>query len=206
MPGQRYDMKPSCFMMAHKIRKGHRLVLRVTTSDPDKVPMFANDPQVGVFTGAGATSVTVPVVRNPTLYPDTVPLEQSDNTAPGPAQAPFKGTVTTAAAGAGVRSAATSGYLEFTVPAGVDNAKAVIEATATMPADLDLYLQRKAADGTWGSDIASGASGELSGETMTTARLTAGTYRIEVHNWAGPPGNEVPVKATFYNSANQPGT
>jgi predicted acyl esterase len=203
-PGARYDMQPSCFMMAHHLRAGHRLVLRITTSDPDKVPMFAGDPQVTVFTGPGATSVELPVVPESTLYPDTVPLEES--AAPtGPAQAPVTGTVTTGAPGAGVRTDATSSYLEFDVPEGVDNAKAVVEATATMPADLDLYLQRKQDDGTWSADKASGASGELTGETMTTGRLTAGTYRIEVHNWAGPAGNQVPLTATFYNSAGEPG-
>jgi uncharacterized protein len=41
---------------------------------------------------------------------------------------------------------------------------------------------------------------------MTTGRLNPGTYRIEVHNWAGPPGNQVPLKATFYNTAGEPGT
>lgn len=41
---------------------------------------------------------------------------------------------------------------------------------------------------------------------MTTTRLAPGTYRIEVHNWAGPPGNGVAVKATFYNSAGEAGT
>jgi hypothetical protein len=206
VPGERYDMKPSCFMMAHHLRTGHRLVLRVTTSDPDKVPMFSDTPRVTVFTGPDATQVDVPVVTGPTLYPDTVPLEQSAG-APlsGPAQAPFEGSVTTGAAGAGQRTALTSGYLEFVVPEGVDDAKAVVEATPAMPADLDLYLQRKLSDGTWGGDIASGASGELTGETMSTARLAPGTYRIEVHNWAGPPGNDVAVKATFFNTAAEPG-
>jgi hypothetical protein len=205
VPGERYEMTPSCFMMAHHLRAGHRLVLRVSTSDPDKVPMFAGDPQVTVFTGPGATAVEVPVVPAPTLYPDTVPLEQGS--APtGPAQAPFDGTVTTGAPGGGVRTDATSSYLQFEVPDGVDNAKAVIEATTPAPADLDLYLQRKTADGSWGADIASGGSADLEGETMTTARLAPGTYRIEVHNWAGPPGSTVPVHATFFNTAGEPGT
>ena len=53
--------------------------------------------------------------------------------------------------------------------------------------------------------MASGASGELTGETMTTTRLGPGTYRIEVHNWAGPPGNQVSLSTTFYNSAGEPG-
>ena len=43
------------------------LVLRVTTSDPDKVPMFSNDPEVTVYTGPGATQVVVPVVRQGAL-------------------------------------------------------------------------------------------------------------------------------------------
>jgi predicted acyl esterase len=207
VPGQRYDMKPSCFMMAHHLRAGHRLVLRVTTSDPDKVPMFSNDPQVTVFTGPGATQADVPVVPNPTLFPDTVPLEQPGAAPPaGPAQAPFESTVTTGAPGAGQRNSVTSGYVEFTVPEGVDDAKAVVEATVSMPADVDLYLQRKAADGTWGADLASGAGSELTGDSMTTGRLRAGTYRIEVHNWAGPPGNQVALKTTFFNTAGEPGT
>jgi hypothetical protein len=206
IPGTRYDMKPPCYAMAHHLRAGHRLVLRVTTSDPDKVPMFAQDVQVSVHTGPGATAIDVPVVAQPTLYPDTMPLTANGATPTGPAQAPVEGSVTTLAPGAGVREAGvTSQFVEFTVPAGADDAKAVVTATPANPADLDLYLQRQAADGTWGADLASGAAGELTGETMTTARLTPGTYRIEVHNWAGPPGNAVAVKAVFYNSAGEPG-
>jgi uncharacterized protein len=207
VPGERYDMQPPCFAMAHHLRTGHRLVLRVTTSDPDKVPMFAEDVHVTVFTGPGATSVDVPVVPAATLYPDTVPLTQEQVIAPGPAQAPVDGSVTTLAPGAGQRvDGVTSQFIEFTVPEGVDNAKAVVQATPSLPADLDLYFQRRAADGSWGGDIASGASGELTGETMTTTRLLPGTYRIEVHNWAGPPGNNVAVRATFYNSAGVAGS
>ena len=44
--GQRYDMAPPCFAIAHHLRKGHRLLLRVTTSDPDKVPLFSVDPEI----------------------------------------------------------------------------------------------------------------------------------------------------------------
>jgi hypothetical protein len=207
VPGTRYDMQPPCFAMAHHLREGHRLVLRVTTSDPDKVPMFAQDLQVTVFTGPEATSVELPVVPGATLYPDVVPLTQEEAIQPGPAQAPFEASLTTAAPGAGTRvEGVTSQFAEFEVPAGVDDAKAVVEATPSLPADLDLYLQRRAADGSWSGDIASGASGDLARETMTTARLGAGTYRIEVHNWAGPPGNQVAVKATFYNSAGEAGS
>jgi predicted acyl esterase len=207
VPGQRYDMQPPCFAMAHHLRERHRLVLRVTTSDPDKVPMFAEDVRVTVFTGPGATSVDVPVVPGATLYPDTVPLTVQDVVAPGPAQAPFDASVTTLAPGAGTRvEGVTSQFVEFSVPAGVDNAKAVVHATPSLPADIDLFLQRRSADGSWGDDIGSGVTGELSGETMTTTRLGPGTYRIEVHNWAGPAGNQVALKTTFYNSAGKAGS
>ena len=69
VPGERYEMEPPCFAMAHHLREGHRLVLRVTTSDPDKVPMFAQDVQVTVFTGPGGTSLEVPVVASPGALP-----------------------------------------------------------------------------------------------------------------------------------------
>jgi hypothetical protein len=39
--------------------------------------------------------------------------------------------------------------------------KAVVQATPSLPADIDLFLQRRSADGSWGDDIASGVSGEL---------------------------------------------
>jgi hypothetical protein len=47
----------------------------VTTSDPDKFPFFSVDPNVTVFTGRGGTVVSVPVIDNPVLYPDTLPLK-----------------------------------------------------------------------------------------------------------------------------------
>jgi len=149
-------------------------------------------------------------VPGATLYPDTVPLTQEEAVTPGPAQAPFEASVTTLApgpdAGAARIPGVTSQFVEFTVPDGVDNAKAVVEATYGLPADIDLYLQRQRADGSWGGDIASGTSGALNGESMTTTRLGAGTYRIEVHNWAGPAGNQVALRTTFYNSLGEPGT
>jgi hypothetical protein len=191
--------------MAHHLRTGHRLVLRVTTSDPDKVPLFAQDVQVTVFTGPDATALDLPVVPDATLYPDTAPLS-TDTTPTGPAQAPVEGSVTTAAPGGGQRVVdVTSQFVPFEVPANADDAKAIIDATPTLPADLDLYLERQAADGTW-ADVASGAGSDLDHETMTTTRLKPGKYRIEVHNYAGAPGNAVAVKATFYNSAGKAGS
>ena len=51
IPGQLMEMQPPGFAMAHDLREGHRLALRFTTSDPDKVPTFAVDPLVTIATG-----------------------------------------------------------------------------------------------------------------------------------------------------------
>ncbi len=204
VPGQRYDMAPPCFAIAHHLRAGHKLVLRVTTSDPDKVPLFSIDPQVTVFTGAGATQVVLPVVPGATLHPDSVPLEGAVPV--GPAQAPISATVTPTLGLPARAAGTTTAFFEFDSSASFDNAKAVVQATPASPADVDLYLQRKQADGTWGGDLASGAGSELTSETMTTGRLAPGRYRVEVHNWLGIPATSVALKLTFYNSSGEPGT
>ena len=204
VPGERYDMAPPCFAIAHHLRAGHRLVLRVTTSDPDKVPLFAVDPQVKVFTGADATRVSLPVVAGATLHPDTVPLEGT--VMPGPAQAPISATVTPTLGLPARAPGTTTAYFEFSSSADFDNARAVVHATPSAPADIDLYLQRwQSGDDTWSGDLATGATGALTGETMTTERLAPGRYRVEVHNWVGLPGTSVSLKLTFYNSAGAPG-
>ncbi|HEX2266698.1 MAG TPA: hypothetical protein VHI97_00670, partial [Actinomycetota bacterium] len=124
-----------------------------------------------------------------------------------PAQAPVTGTVTTLAPGVGVRvSGVTRQFIQFQVPVGVDNSRGEVVATYPLPADIDLFLQRQNADGTWSDDLGEGVSGSTSGESMSIGRLDPGTYRIEVHNWAGPPGNQVSVKATFFNSEGEAGT
>jgi predicted acyl esterase len=203
VPGQRYDMAPPCFAIAHHLRAGHKLVLRVTTSDPDKVPLFAIDPQVTVFTGAGATQVVLPVVPGATLHADAVPFEGSAVT--GPAQAPISATVTTTLGLPARVAGTTTAFYEFDSHADFDNAKAIVQATPSAPADLDLYLQRRQADGTWTGDLATGGSSALTGETMTTGRLAPGRYRVEVHNWLGLPGTSVALRITFHNSAGEAG-
>ena len=206
VPGQRYDMRPPGFAMAHHLRAGHRLVLRITTSDPDKVPLFAVDPAITVFTGNDATALHLPVVSSPTLAPDTVPLEEGGPPPTGPAQAPVEGTVTPAAPGAGVRQGGvTSEYLEFDAQAGADNARVSVAATPSAPADVDLYLQRRNADGTWSDDLAVGGSASTETETLAFGRLAPGRYRIEAHNWAGPPGTAVALELTFFDSSGHQG-
>jgi predicted acyl esterase len=203
VPGERYDMAPPCFAIAHHLRAGHRLVLRVTTSDPDKVPVFAVDPQVRVFTGAAGTRVTLPVVPEATPMRDTVPFEGAVET--GPAQAPVSATVTPTLGLPARAPGTTTAFLEFDSLAQFDNAKAAVTAVPSLPADIDLYLQRRRDDGSWSGDIATGGSSALNGETMTTGRLAPGRYRIEVHNWLGLPGTSVALNVRFENSAGEPG-
>jgi uncharacterized protein len=74
-PGQEMKLKPPCFPMAHHLRKGHQLVLRMTTSDTDKVPFFSVDPNITIFTGPNATVLKLPLIENATLYPDKFRLK-----------------------------------------------------------------------------------------------------------------------------------
>ncbi|MDP3968799.1 MAG: CocE/NonD family hydrolase [Nocardioides sp.] len=208
VPGTRYEMEPPGFAMAHNLRAGHKLVLRFTTSDPDKVPTFAADPNVSIFTGPNGTALQVPVVAAPTVVDDTVPLTLTDSgEAPvvGDAQPEQKASVTPAAGGP-ERTPLTVEYHEFDVLEGFDNAKLLASAVPSMSADIDLYLQRQAADGTWSSDLASGATGSLTEEALTYATPAPGRYRLEVHNWAGAPATRVDLTLTFLNSAGEPGS
>jgi hypothetical protein len=109
--------------------------------------------------------------------------------------------------GAGVRQAGLdSAFFEFDASDGFDNARMVAEAGYDATGDVDLYLQRRRADGTWSGDIAAGASGALDGERLESGRLTPGRYRFEVVNWAAPPGTKVDLRPTFFDSAGQPGS
>jgi predicted acyl esterase len=73
-PGQRMQLQPPCFMVSQHVRAGDRLVLRVTTSDDDKLPLFTIDPNVTVFTGgADGTRIELPVATGK-LYPDDAPI------------------------------------------------------------------------------------------------------------------------------------
>jgi predicted acyl esterase len=155
-----------------------------------------------------------------TVPPETIKSSQSDSFVlppkqtgckpkppAGPAQPPVEGAITTKAPGVGQRiGGATSEYLEFDVDAVHDNAKMRGIVTPSQPADLDLYLQRQSADGTWVAAGTGSNGGDLDHETIGAGRLTPGRYRVEVHNWAGPPGNGVAIELTFLNSAGKPGT
>jgi predicted acyl esterase len=76
VPSQAMSIVPPCFAMAYQVRKGQSLRLRITTSDPDKVPMFTQDPNVSVkYGGLEGTQIDLPeVVGGATLYQDTIEL------------------------------------------------------------------------------------------------------------------------------------
>jgi putative CocE/NonD family hydrolase len=204
IPGQLMTMRPPGFAMAHNLREGHRLTLRFTTSDPDKVPTFAVDPRVTIATGPGGTVLRVPVVGSPTLVEDTVPFDEDQPVVAGPAQ-PEETASVTPTLGAPQRTPVTVAFHEFEVQDGFDNAALLIGAVPSLDADIDLYLQRRNADGTWSADLTSGASSSLTEESLRFANPEPGRYRLEVHNWAGVPGTRIDLTLTFLNSAGDAG-
>jgi hypothetical protein len=199
-----YEMQPPGFAMAHDLRAGHRLVLRFTTSDPDKVPTFAVDPRVTIATGPGGTVLQVPVVDSPVLAADAVPFDEDAPAEAGPAQ-PGQQASVTPALGAPERTPATVAFHEFDVEEGFDNAALLVGAVPSMQADIDLYLQRQQPDGTWSADLTSGGSASLTEESLRYASPEPGRYRLEVHNWAGAPATRIDLTLTFLNSAGEPG-
>jgi predicted acyl esterase len=204
IPGVLMEMQPPGFAMAHDLRAGHRLALRFTTSDPDKVPTFAVDPRVTIATGPGGTLLQVPVVDSPALAEDTVPFSLDEGTAGGPAQTGETASVTPAA-GAPQRTPVTIAFHEFDVQAGFDNAALLVSAVPSLDADIDLYLQRQNADGTWSADLTSGGSSSLTEEQLRYAGPAPGRYRVEVHNWAGAPNTRVDLTLTYLNSSGEAG-
>jgi uncharacterized protein len=207
-PGQRYELNPPPMAMAHRLRAGHRLVLQVTTSDADKVPFFSEDPRVTVFTGHDATEVTVPVVKKPVTSADNVPL-QPVRTFTKPPHAPIEATVTTGPPGADTKPLGLTGsseYIPFELTDGEDNARAEIVAVPSEEADIDLYLERQAEDGSWEELDTSSNGPDMTKEAVAVDdRLEPGQYRIVVYNYLGPPENEVGVKMTFFDAAGKAG-
>ncbi len=80
-----------------------------------------------------------------TLPPRQKGDKDSGIVAAGPAQPPIEGSVTTKAPGVGVvhEDGVTSEFFEFDVEPGFDNATMPGRVTPTLPADLDLYLERQ---------------------------------------------------------------
>ena len=77
IPAARMQLHPPCFTVSQHVRAGDRLILKITTSDVDKLPLFAVDPRVTVFTGgADGTKIDLPVATG-RVYPDTAPIADS---------------------------------------------------------------------------------------------------------------------------------
>jgi hypothetical protein len=156
-------------------------------------------------TGAQRPSPAVAIEgRTRTTGPVEEPAPPVVGTAPGP----ISTTVIVPSPGAGERvGGVTSGFVEFDVPVDADVGRMSALATPNLPADVDLYLQRQLADGSWSGDLVSGTSGSLTEETLDSARLLASSrYRVEAHLWAGAPATQIAMQLTFYNSAGVPGT
>jgi hypothetical protein len=204
--GVRYTLDPPAFAMAHDLRAGHKLVLRVTASDPDKVPTFAVDPRITVFTGPGGTALTVPLVQGAMLYPDTARLSLDDRKRPkaGTAQPTIRGSVTPPAPDP-VGTGLTTAFFDFDAETGWDNTRLLAGAVPSLEADIDLYLHQQQADGTW-KQVMAATSGRLTDELLVLERPAPGRYRLEVHNWAGLPATRVDLTLVFVNAAGEPGT
>ena len=211
VPGEVMELELQCFTMAHHVHEGEKLVLSVGTTSEHHVPTHTADAQVTVHTGPGTTSeYELPRDRGARIHEDVERFEFDGSQLDGPAQGPISGSAIAPAPGAGVVVAepVTAGSFEFAVEEGYDNVYLDVLATPIVPAaDIDLYLQRQLEDGSWTGNIASGTSGSLEQETLTYRVFTgipAGTYRVVVHNWSGPP-EQVELEVTFTNGVGEPG-
>ena len=88
---------------------------------------------------------------------------------------------------------------------GFDNSRLTIDASYGVPADVDLYLAIRNADGTY-TDVASGTTGRLDGESLLMQPVAVGHYRLTVEEYLGPPLLKVGLTIKFYNALNQPGS
>lgn len=71
IPTEIMNFDIECQSQAHLVEKGHRLMLMIASSHPDKVPTFASGAQITVYSGGEeGTSVTLPVIYNPKTYTD----------------------------------------------------------------------------------------------------------------------------------------
>ena len=73
VPGQKMTMTLVSQAVAHVLKPGHTLELRIQSTHPDKVPTFAAGAVVEIFTGEGGTSFTIPVHDGARLYADPLP-------------------------------------------------------------------------------------------------------------------------------------
>ncbi|MDQ3646336.1 MAG: hypothetical protein M3345_05295, partial [Actinomycetota bacterium] len=71
VPGEQMTIDLKAMSQAYLLPKGHSLVLRFAASHPDKVATFGGGAQITVHFGTkDGTSITLPIIRSPKLYPD----------------------------------------------------------------------------------------------------------------------------------------
>ena len=71
IPTEVIDFSIDCAPQAHLVTKGHRLMLQIASSHPDKVPTFAEGAQITIYSGGQeGTSVSLPVIFDPKTYAD----------------------------------------------------------------------------------------------------------------------------------------
>ncbi len=71
IPAEIMTFDIECQSQAHLLKKGHKLMLMIASSHPDKVPTFSSGAQITVYSGGEeGTSVTLPVIYNPKTYTD----------------------------------------------------------------------------------------------------------------------------------------
>ena len=101
-------------------------------------------------------------------------------------------TVAVAASGAGARTPATSAWTE---PFELAETQGLVSVTVESAgiADPDIYLQLQNAEGEW-EDVAAGETGRSGLETLEYADAAPGTYRLEVHAWAGSGTADVTIE------------
>ncbi len=204
VPGEEMALPLQCFTMAHWVPKGQRLALEISTRTPHHATFGSSDQNITVFTGDDKTTYGLPKIGNVGLHED-VPLHETKVVA-GPAQPTITGTVTPTSPGGGQRGGPGSAYLEFDVEEGFDNASLEVLAEPGTPADVDLYLQEQAADGSWAdASFQGGGNFDPAQETLTAEGLEPGHYRVEVHLYAGAPATAVDVAITFFNQLGEPG-
>ena len=198
VPGEEMALPTQCFTAAHWVPAGQHLVLEVGTRSPHHASR-GSDPSITMFTGPERSIYRLPTRPDARLH-DDVPLYAAPASSfpLGPAQAPIEGTTELGAPG-------TDAHFEFPVLAGFDNWRMRI-VVEDIEGDVDLWLDRKTADGRW-QEVEVGANGfDVGGpETLETGRRGPGTYRVRVRNFASAPG-AITVAITFRNQLGETGS
>jgi uncharacterized protein len=78
VPGEAMELDLQCFTIGHKVEAGDELVLSVRTWSDHHVADASTDPQLTLHTGPDASSYTLPVVPDATVYEDVEVHQHAD--------------------------------------------------------------------------------------------------------------------------------